>query len=62
MGREGGLRGRMETDEANAAIDVKNVASAQTMSNLEAGAEGCSLAPSQVYCPSSNGSTLLKLL
>ena len=61
-GWEGGLRGPMETDEANAAMDVKNVSSAQTTSNLEAGAEGLSLAPSQIYCPSSNGSTLLKLL
>ena len=30
-GWEGGLRGTMETDEANAAIDVENVASTQTM-------------------------------
>ena len=35
-GWEGGLRGPMETDEANAAMDVENVASAPTMSNLEA--------------------------
>ena len=48
-GREGGLRGPMETDEANAGMDVEKVASAQTMSNLEAGAEGSSLAPTQVY-------------
>ena len=50
----------METDEANAEMDVENVASAQMMSNLEAGAEGFSLAPSEVYCPISNGSPSLK--
>ena len=61
-GREGGLRGPMETDEANVAMDVANVASAQTMSNLEAGVESSSLAPSQVYCPSNNDSPSLKLL
>ena len=52
----------METDEANVAMDVANVASAQTMSNLEAGVESSSLAPSQVYCPSNNDSPSLKLL
>ena len=50
----------METDEANVAMDVANVASAQTMSNLEAGVESSSLAPSQVYCPSNNNSPSLK--
>ena len=62
VGREGGLRGSMEKDEANVAMDVANVASAQTMSNLEAGVEKSSLAPSQVCCPSNNNSPSLKLL
>ena len=61
-GREGGLRGPMETDEANVAIDVTNMASTQAMSNLEAGVESSSLASSRVYCPSNNDSPSLKLL
>ena len=42
-GRERGSRGPIETNEMNAAMDVANVASAQTMSNLEAGVESSSL-------------------
>ena len=58
--REGGLKRLIETDDANAKMDVEKVAPAQTMSNLEAGAEGSSLVSSQVYCPCSNGSISLK--
>ena len=46
VGKAGGERGSIgpiETNEMNAALDVANVASAQTMSNLEAGVESSSL-------------------
>ena len=46
-GWEIGLRGPMGTNEANRVMNVENVASAPTMYNMEAGAEGSSLAPSQ---------------
>ena len=61
-GREGGLRGPMENDEANVVMDVENMASVPTMSNLEDGMESSPLAPSQVCCPSNNNSPSLKLL
>ena len=38
----------MGTDEANAAMDAEKEAPTPSMSNLDAGAEGFSLAPSQL--------------
>ena len=49
--REGGSRGPMGTDESNAAIDAGTGPPAPLMSNLEAGVEGSSLAPSQFTLP-----------
>ena len=42
-GRERVSRGPIETNEMNAALDVANVASAQTMCDLKAGVESSSL-------------------
>ena len=50
-GREGGSRGPMGTDEANAAMDAEKGPPAPLMSNLEAGVEGSSLVPSQFIVP-----------
>ena len=50
-GRKGGMRGSMGMDEANTAIDAEKGAPAPSMSNLEAGVEGSSLAPSQFTVP-----------
>ena len=50
-GQEGGLRGPMGTDEGNVAMDAEKGSPASSMSNLEAGAEGSSLAPSQFTVP-----------
>ena len=41
----------MGTDEANAAMDAEKEAPTPSMSNLEARAEGSSLAPSQFTVP-----------
>ena len=61
-GREGGSRGPMGTDEANAALDDETRAPSPI--DVQPGGWGGGFFPGakSVYCPSSNGSPSLQLL